>query len=324
MRDDFDEKPCISFSAKEVQSATKPAKTRVKEEEKGTRPFGPALTPATEGWETHPWPFTPHAEQAISFGGPVAEEKSNLCFTFGMVNDEELVEKALTPSSSATIKSEDSVNSNLVTLMVDSGASGHYFNDAITRDLKQRLQDSVYLTTPHIIFTTGEALLNGTAEGVLQGLVTDDNGNQILFRIDIVVVLGIGRNLSSLMTAAKKGIVAILDYENSRLKGFNATVPLRSESGDLYLFVLNLSADRYGAKKLAMNAVVNAQVWHRWLGHLYAQSLNNLRKRDGTGTTFEELSRTATFAVGKGQQFAHPKTANHKVSRPFQLCATGT
>ena len=73
-------------------------------------------------------------------------------------------------------------------------------------------------------------MLNGTAEGVLQGLVADDNGSQILVRVDVVVVLGIGRNLLSVMAAAKKGIVTTFDYENPRLERFDVTVPLRSES----------------------------------------------------------------------------------------------
>ena len=62
-------------------------------------------------------PFTPRAEHAISFGGPVAEEKSNLCYTLRMANDEEPVEKAFMTSSSVAITSEDSINSNLATLM---------------------------------------------------------------------------------------------------------------------------------------------------------------------------------------------------------------
>ena len=48
VRDDFDEEPCISFSAIEVPPETKPAKAQV-EEEKVTRTFGPAPTAATEG-----------------------------------------------------------------------------------------------------------------------------------------------------------------------------------------------------------------------------------------------------------------------------------
>ena len=79
MRDDSGKKPCILFLAREVQRATKPAKARA-EEEKGLRPFGLVSTAPTERWRIRPWPFTPRAAQAISFGGPVAEEKLNLCY----------------------------------------------------------------------------------------------------------------------------------------------------------------------------------------------------------------------------------------------------
>ena len=197
--------------AREVQPAAKPTKARV--EEKGARPSDPVSTAATGGWRTCPWPFTPRAEPTISFGGPVAEE------TFGVANDEEPVEKALGASPSVAVKSEDSVNSNLAILMVDSGASGHYFDDTIIRDLKHRLQDYVHLSKPRKILTAEGAMLDGTAEGVLQGLVTDDNGNQILVRVDIVVVPWIGRNLFSVMAAAKKGIATIFDYEKTQAGG---------------------------------------------------------------------------------------------------------
>ena len=98
----------------------------------------------------------------------------------------------------------------------------------------------MYLATPHKVLTAGGALLDSTAEGVLQGFVTDDYGDQILIRFDIVVVLGIGCNLFSVMTAAKKDILTMFDYENPRLEGSNVTVSLRSESGDLYSFVMDL------------------------------------------------------------------------------------
>ena len=97
------------------------------------------------------------------------------------------------------------------------------------------------------------------------------------------------------MTAAEKSIMTIFDYENLRVEGFNVTVPLRSESGDLYSFVPDLSADGYDAKELAMNAVTNAQVWHRRLGHLHAQS-----QRDGAGITVEKaVSDCDVCVVGR-------------------------
>ena len=84
--------------------------------------------------------------------------------------------------------------------------------------------------------------------------------------------------------------------------------------------MLDLNADRYGTKELVINAVVDTQVWHRGLGHLHAQSLDILRERDGTGITFEgAVLDCGVCAVGKAQQLAHLKTANHKINQSFQL-----
>ena len=136
MRDDSDEKLCISCLAREVQPAAKPTKAPV-EEEKGAWPFGPVQTAATEGWITRPWPFTPRIESQLVTKSAKArvEEKGALPFgpvsttategwrtrlwpftprtgqtisigrqvaeeTFGVVNDEEPAEKALMASSS--------------------------------------------------------------------------------------------------------------------------------------------------------------------------------------------------------------------------------
>ena len=52
------------------------------------------------------------------------------------------------------------MNGNVVTVLVDSGASGHYFDDLIIPELKHRLQDHTSLSTPRTILTAGEALLD--------------------------------------------------------------------------------------------------------------------------------------------------------------------
>ena len=177
--------------------------------------------------------------------------------------------------------------------------------------------------SPRKILTAGGATLDSKAEDVLQDLVNDGYSNQIPVGVDIMVVLGMGRSLISMMTADKNNIVPIFDSENSRIKGVNITVPLRSERSDLYSFMLDLTADRYGAKEQAMKAVANAQVGHRWLGPLHAQSLDILRKRDDTGITFEgagAVSDCGICAVKKARQLPQLKIINHKVNRPFQLC----
>ena len=101
-------------------------------------------------------------------------------------------------------------------------------------------------------------MLDGTAEGVLQGLVTDNHGEQHLARVAILIVPAIGRNLFSVKSTTKKGVVSIFDFDNFRLELSDITVPLRAEDDDLYSLAFDLSADNYGDKELAMNAMTNA------------------------------------------------------------------
>ena len=166
VRDDSDKKSCLSFLVREVQPSAKSTEARVKEE-KGARTSALVPTAATEGWRTCHWLYTLRAEPAISSGGPVAEEKLNLCYTFEEANDAEPVEMALMASSLVAVLFENIVKSNLAPYMADSEASGHYFNDAIIHDLKHRLQDYVHFPTSRKILTAGGAMLNSTAEGVL-------------------------------------------------------------------------------------------------------------------------------------------------------------
>ena len=85
---------------------------------------------------------------------------------------------------------------NAVTVLVDSGASGHYFDNLIIPELKHRLQGYISLSTPRTILTARGALLDGTAERVLQGLITNHYGEQHLARTAIPISFGIGCNLS--------------------------------------------------------------------------------------------------------------------------------
>ena len=94
--------------------------------------------------------------------------------------------------------------------------------------------------------------------------------------------------------------MTILDYENPRLEGINVTVPLRSESGDLYSFVLNLSADGYGTKGLATNAIANAQVCLWRLGHIHTPSPGAASPAKSLPVAAEGVSSGVASAECKG------------------------
>ena len=102
-------------------------------------------------------------------------------------------------------------------------------------------------------------------------------------------------------------------------RGLGVTLPLRGEKDDLYLFVLDLSVNAYGTTELAMNAVSNADLWQRRLGHLNRRSLELMQRHDGNGITFDDtIVDYDVCAVGKGRQLAYPKKAQHAgIIRPF-------
>ena len=163
-------------------------------------------------------------------------------------------------SGPAAFNHKPSAGDDNATVLVDSGSSGHYFDEIIIPSFKVCLLNIVLLSTPRKIFTAGGALLDGTAETILQGLITDNHGKLYLARVAILIVPGIGRNIFSVESATKKGVVSISDFDNSRLELSDITIPLRAEDGDLYSLVFDFSTDSHGGKELAMNAMTNAQL----------------------------------------------------------------
>ena len=303
------EHPFISFAATEVTSSA----ATTSKQEKSTWPFGPSSAIC-------PWPFAEREKPDVDFG---RQSKHDPAYMFGTDGKgRPLYGTALMSSPAAIAYNNASDCSDPVHMLVDSGASGHYFDDFLIPEPNRRLPDYTCLATPHEILTAGGALLDGTGEGIIQGVIIDNYGNGHLVRIQVLVVPAIGRNLLSVKPATRNGIAFIFDRENPRLGAFGVTLPLRGKQDYLYSFVLDLSADAYGATELAMNAVSKAQVWHRRLGHLNKRSLELMQWHGGNGITFDgTIADCDVCAVGKGQQLAHPKKAQHAgITRPFQLC----
>ena len=233
---------------------------------KGTWPLSP-LTAA------RPWPFVKREKPVILLGGHDEPDLSNM---YGGTDGEgePLYRTALMASGPAAFKHKPSAGDDSVTVLVGSGAFGHYF-DLIIPSLKHCLLNYVLFTTPRKILTAGGDLLDGTAEGILQGLVTDNHREHYLALIAILMVPGIGRSLFSVKSATKNGVVSIFDFGNLRLELSGITVPLHVEDDDLYSLVFDLSADSHGGKELVINAMTNARLWHRRLGHLNKRSLES-------------------------------------------------
>ena len=85
--------------------------------------------------------------------------------------------------------------------------------------------------------------------------------------------------------------------------------------------MFDLSAGSHEGKKLAMNAMINMQLWPRRLVHLNKRSLELMQRRGGNGVAFgDSIYHCDVCSVGKSHQLAQPKKAKHPdITAPFQL-----
>ena len=73
---------------------------------------------------------------------------------------------------------ESSDDTNHMTMLVDSGASGRYFDDELQPGLRDKLLNYKELENPHKIVTAGRHVLPGKDAGTASGVIIDEKGNR--------------------------------------------------------------------------------------------------------------------------------------------------
>ena len=137
-----------------------------------------------------------------------------------------------------SVSTEETVK---MTMIVDSGASGHYVDDKLAKGIKQLMFNYQEFDTPRTITTAGLHILLGTATGKLRNKVTDSNDRTRMATLPIIIVPGIGCNLFSSGAAQSKGITTIIS-DNARLEKGNINFPLRRDG---QLFTLDVNFCQY-------------------------------------------------------------------------------
>ena len=105
-----------------------------------------------------------------------------------------------------------------VLVLVNSGASGNYFDDQLT--------PIVNPTVPCRIVGAGKILLDSTTKNIFQSFVTDDYENPYLVRVGILTVSGIESNYRLVKAKSCKVIASIVYTENRHLEGRGITIQL--------------------------------------------------------------------------------------------------
>ena len=228
----------------------------------------------------------------------------------GITNAEDGLALAVVPAAEKWNRGSNS----LVSVMVDSGASGHYFDDALIPRLRYRLENYQELALRRYITTAGGHQLEGAGQGLLRGHIIDAQVVQRLIQISELIVPGLGRNLFSAKQASRNGVVSIFDKYNPRLEANNFTLPLQELENDLYFFSLDLIS-RSSAPELAMQAAATATLWHRRMGHLNRKSLDLLKEVNNNGVSFDEtVPNCDVCAVGKAVNGPTPRQPTNTFS----------
>ena len=231
----------------------------------------------------------------------------------GIINAEGGLALALVPAAEKWNRGSN----RLISVMVDSGASGHYFDDALIPGLRYRLDNYQELAIRRYITTAGGHQLEGAGQGLLRGHIIDAQGVQRLIQISVLIVPGLKCNLFSVKQASRNGVVFIFDKYNPRLEANNFTFPLQELEIDLYFFLLDLVSGS-SAPDLAMQAAATATLWHRWMGHLNRKSLDLLKKVKNNGVSFDgTVPDCDVCARGEKPSTGPPQDSRPTRSAPF-------
>ena len=161
------ERPFIFFSATEVTSS---AATTTSKQEKGTWPFGPSPTMC-------PWPLAEREKLVIDSG---RQSQHDLTYMFdtdakgdrstvGPLCNHQHPSPTTTPVTAAISSMSWSTAEYRITT-----------DDFLIPELNRRLLDYTCLTTPRKILPARGVLLDGTGEGIVQGVITDSYCNGYL------------------------------------------------------------------------------------------------------------------------------------------------
>ena len=123
--------------------------------------------------------------------------------------------------------------------MVDNGASGHYFDDALIPGLRYRLDNYQELVTAMDHNCRGASTGGGrpgTASGPHHRCPRSATPNSNIG----VDCAWLRVELFSVKQASRNGVVSIFDKHNPRLEANDFTLPLQELENDVYFFSLDL------------------------------------------------------------------------------------
>lgn len=117
--------------------------------------------------------------------------------------------------------------------MVDGGVTEQFFDNKLTRSLKDRMTEHTLLDALKTVVIANNRELRGTATGILYGTNIHQAGNEHGVRFPAEVVLGPESRIFYATVAMQRGITTILEEASSHLWEGDVVVPLHQQEEGL-------------------------------------------------------------------------------------------
>ncbi len=226
-----------------------------------------------------------------------------------------------------------------VTMLVDSGADNHFIDSNLTPRINNFVAGFKKFSKPFIITCGGNAKVQATGCGVIQGIFKHASGKRVRHSLPVIIAPGLGQHLFSVTKIAENGAVNFhISKDESYLekRGMKFLVrPTGAKKNKLYFDIILdrrpsnevvskvRSSQTEGGSGEAMVTDVDANIWHRRLGHPNDEVLNAAKNTQELGVKFKNITGPcSTCRLNKSTQQPRPKKANLEAEKPLELVHT--
>ena len=150
-------------------------------------------------------------------------------------------------------------------------------------------------------------LSSATSKGTVLFRIRNDRDELVPINLEVLVVLNLGASIFSVGALHEKGVSLDLLSVPPVLRHDNHAFPISTEV--LRVYVLHIVPDTQEMQQNIFHTTVDADIWHRRMGHCHSRALKQLAEKPTTGVKFShnvEAGEREVCAVSKSKKSAHP------------------
>ena len=187
-------------------------------------------------------------------------------------------------------------------VFIDTTASSHMVT------AESRLCQHVVNTTACSVRIKGSCgLSSATSKGTLVFRLRNERGELVAINLEVLIVPNLGASIFSVGALHEKGVKLDLLSVPPVLRYGNHAFPISTEVPRMY--IVHIVPDAQEITLNIFHTTVDADAWHRRMGHCHPRALKQLAEKLTTGVKFNrniEAGDCEVCAISKRRKCAHP------------------